>query len=246
MRTRAKLEAAGLVAGPARTFEDQPFGSATGMPPKSYRDAQVSIRQYTGHVSLLICPSSCLYHAINILLNRAKLKLSREPKLASVMAEHNPLIKCLSSATSIVTLFSLYKRTFGEGHVVLSLAYSVYTAASIFLLEIQAIGHVAPITLERLSICIGALDRLRQTNPGTTTMSLPVKLTNHSSHCNCLKAHRKRAGDTGYTYPRFSAFSTDDQRNESANCDTTLATIANGRLLGLGIHYRYASAESVE
>lgn len=82
------------------------------------------------------------------------------------MAEHNPLIHCISSATSIVALFDLYKRTFGEGHVVLSLAYSVYTAASIFLLELQAIGHTAPNTLERLSFCVGVLERLRHTNPG--------------------------------------------------------------------------------
>ena len=110
---------------------------------------------------------SCLYHTINILLNRAMLKLSREPELASAMAEYNPLIQCISSATSIVALFDLYNRTFGDGHVVLSLAYSVYTAASIFLLEVQALGHAASSTLERLLFCLGALEMLRNTNPGT-------------------------------------------------------------------------------
>ncbi|USP76410.1 SwnK [Curvularia clavata] len=106
------------------------------------------------------CPPShivtlnCLYHTINILLNRAKLKLSRESGLASAMADRNPLIHCVSSATSIIALFDLYKHTFGEGHIILSLAYSVYTAASIFLLELKAIGHSAPNTLERLNFCI--------------------------------------------------------------------------------------------
>jgi hypothetical protein len=94
------------------------------------------------------------------------LKLSREPELASAMAEYNPLIQCISSATSIVALFDLYNRTFGDGHVVLSLAYSVYTAASIFLLEIQALGHAAPSTLERLLFCLSALEQLQNTNPG--------------------------------------------------------------------------------
>jgi hypothetical protein len=94
------------------------------------------------------------------------LKLSREPELANAMAEHNPLIQCISSATSIVALFDLYNRTFGDGHVVLSLAYSVYTAASIFLLEIQALGHAASSTLERLLYCLGALEQLQNTNPG--------------------------------------------------------------------------------
>jgi len=109
---------------------------------------------------------SCLYHTINILLNRGLLKLSRNTKLANTASEHNPLIQCISSATSIVALYDLYTRTFGTGHVVLSLAYSVYTAASIFLLEVQAIGHAAPTTLERLSICLDALQRLQSTNPG--------------------------------------------------------------------------------
>lgn len=120
---------------------------------------------------ILVNKSSCLFHTINILTNRAKLKLSREPDLAGQTAEDNPLVQCMSSATSIITLFDLYKRAFGDGHVVLSLAYSVYTAASIFLLEVQALGHAAPSTLERLAFCVGALDRLRVTSPGTSTHS---------------------------------------------------------------------------
>ncbi|KAF2035434.1 hypothetical protein EK21DRAFT_96677 [Setomelanomma holmii] len=121
------------------------------------------------------CPPShiitlnCLYHTINILLNRAKLKLSREPHLAARIAEHNPIIQCISSATSIVALFDLYNNAFGEGHVVLALAYSVYTAASIFLLEIQALSHAAPSTLERLAPCVSTLERLRETSPVLST-----------------------------------------------------------------------------
>ena len=48
----------------------------------------------------------------------------------------------------------------------MALAYSMYTAASIFLLEIQAVGHGAPSTLERLSLCVHTLERLRKTSPG--------------------------------------------------------------------------------
>jgi hypothetical protein len=111
--------------------------------------------------------NSCLYHTINILLHRAKLKLGREPHLGAAAGEHNPLIQCISSANSIVALFELYNRTFGEGHVVLALAYSMYTATSIFLLEVQAVGHAAANTLERLSLCVATLERLRKTSPGT-------------------------------------------------------------------------------
>ena len=109
---------------------------------------------------------SCLYHTVNILLHRAILKLGREPGLSYATAGSNPLIQCVCSATSIVTLFDFFCRSFGDGHIVLCLAYSVYTAASIFLLEIQAMGWAAPSTLERLSFCIEALKRVEKTNPG--------------------------------------------------------------------------------
>ena len=72
----------------------------------------------------------------------------------------------MSSATSIVSLYDLYRRTFGDGHVVLSLAYSVYTAASIFLLEIQALKCAVPSTLDKLRHCISALERVKASNPG--------------------------------------------------------------------------------
>jgi hypothetical protein len=128
---------------------------------------------------------SCLYHTINILLHRAKLKLSREPQTGTTTtAEHNPLIQCISSANSIVALFELYNRTFGEGHVVLALAYSLYTAASIFLLEVQAIGHAAANTLERLSLCVATLERLCKTSP---VLSTALKVISRELEALCIQ-----------------------------------------------------------
>jgi hypothetical protein len=75
----------------------------------------------------------------------------------------------MASATSILSLFDLYRRTFGDNHVVLSLAYSIYTAASIFLLEIQALKYAAPGTLDKLKFCIFALERIKGSNPVITT-----------------------------------------------------------------------------
>lgn len=150
------------------------------MSSKSHSDLKVSFQYANMFGSLLSTFVSCLYHTINILLNRAKLKLGREPDSATASTEHNPLIQCISSATSIVTLFGLYRRTFGEGHVVLALAYSVYTATSIFLLEVQAVGHAAPSTLERLSLCVGTLERLQKTNPGTSTNSIQALNADYS------------------------------------------------------------------
>lgn len=75
----------------------------------------------------------------------------------------------MASATSILSLFDLYRRTFGDAHVVLSLSYSIYTAASIFLLEIQALKYAAPGTVEKLKFCIFALERVKVSNPVITT-----------------------------------------------------------------------------
>jgi hypothetical protein len=75
----------------------------------------------------------------------------------------------MASATSILALFDLYRRTFGDSHVVLSLAYSIYTASSIFLLEIQALKYAAPGTLDKLKFCIFALERVKAANPVIAT-----------------------------------------------------------------------------
>ncbi|THC89454.1 hypothetical protein EYZ11_011096 [Aspergillus tanneri] len=108
---------------------------------------------------------NCLYHTINILLHRPILcsKTTRESY------DKSHLVQCITSATSILSLFDLYRRTFGDSHVVLSLAYSVYTAASIFLLEIQALKYAAPGTLDKLKFCIFALERVKVSNPVITT-----------------------------------------------------------------------------
>ncbi|RDW90211.1 putative C6 transcription factor [Aspergillus mulundensis] len=108
---------------------------------------------------------NCLYHTINILTHRPILcsKWSREAY------DKSHLVHCMTSATAILSIFSMYRRTFGESHIVLSIAYSVYTAASIFLLEIQALKHAAPGTLDKLKICIFALEGVRVSSPVITT-----------------------------------------------------------------------------
>ncbi|EIT82978.1 fungal-specific transcription factor domain-containing protein [Aspergillus flavus] len=106
-----------------------------------------------------------LYHTINILLHRPILcsKTNRESY------DKSHLVQCMTSATAILSLFDLYRRTFGDAHVVLSLSYSVYTAASIFLLEIQALKYAAPGTLDKLKFCIFALERVKVSNPVIST-----------------------------------------------------------------------------
>ncbi|THX57104.1 hypothetical protein D6D06_03902, partial [Aureobasidium pullulans] len=116
---------------------------------------------------------NCLYHTINILLHRTLLRLSSSNRAPSdINIDQNPLIQCISSAASIIALFDLFVRTFGDGHVVLSLAYSLYTATSILLLELQANPrNPQRYTMERLSYCLSALERVKKTNPVIATAS---------------------------------------------------------------------------
>lgn len=113
--------------------------------------------------------TSCLYHTINILLHRPILCSRALLKTRQEAYDKSHLVQCMASATTILSLFDLYRRTFGDNHVVLSLAYSIYTAASIFLLEIQALKYAAPGTLSKLKFCIFALERVKTSNPVITT-----------------------------------------------------------------------------
>lgn len=96
----------------------------------------------------------------------------------------NHLVQCLSSATSIISLYDLFRRTFGDSHVVLSLAYSLYTASSIFLLEIQALKYASASTLEKLRYCIIALERVRSANPGMNSSIGLIKLNKRTFSVN--------------------------------------------------------------
>ncbi|KAJ5091310.1 Transcription factor [Penicillium alfredii] len=117
------------------------------------------------HIMIL----NCLYHTINILLHRPILCSRELLKSRQETYDKSHLVQCLASATTILSLFDLYRRTFGDNHVVLSLAYSIYTAGSIFLLEIQALKYAAPGTLDKLKFCIFALERVKLANPVITT-----------------------------------------------------------------------------
>ncbi|KAL4949010.1 fungal-specific transcription factor domain-containing protein [Aspergillus filifer] len=109
---------------------------------------------------------NCVYHTINILIHRPALcsKWTREAY------DESHLVHCMTSATAILSIYGMYRRTFGDSHVVLSMAYSVYTAASIFLLEIQALKHAAPGTLDKLKMCIFALQQVTVSSPVINTV----------------------------------------------------------------------------
>jgi hypothetical protein len=80
---------------------------------------------------------NCLFHTFKILLYRLMLFASTASPRTLAPETRNPG-ECITSATSIVAIYDLFCRTFSNRRVVLALAYSLYTAASIFLLQFQA------------------------------------------------------------------------------------------------------------
>ncbi|KAG5933606.1 hypothetical protein E4U53_000936 [Claviceps sorghi] len=107
---------------------------------------------------------NCLYHAFKILLYRPMLtgRGRREVESTSPIQRH--LVESVTSATSIITIFDLFCRTYTMNFCVLALAYCVYIASSIFLLQVQASpeDHQA---MRKLTYCIQCLQQLRQISP---------------------------------------------------------------------------------
>lgn len=108
---------------------------------------------------------NCLFHTFKILLYRPMLVKRPDPLTGRDTPDPAHFKECLSSASSIIAIFDLFCRTFGSSRVVLSIAYSVYTAASVFLLQIQGSSAPEGYTLESMQFCVQALDRVKVSSP---------------------------------------------------------------------------------
>lgn len=145
---------------------------------------------------------NCLYQTFKILLYRPMLSKRMAGIEGLHMVPPTRWLECVNSATAIIAIFELFCRTFGYRRCVLSLSYSVYIAASIFLLQVQA-NTEDSLAFQRLKFCIFALDRVKLVNPvvasalGLITAELArlgIKIlipppTSHSSDPN-YPAHR--------------------------------------------------------
>ncbi|KAF4124972.1 Fungal trans [Geosmithia morbida] len=114
---------------------------------------------------------NCLYHTFKILLYRPFLTRSSHPSSRPLIKEepeappvHNYLVQCVTSATSIIAMFNLFSRTFGTNYCVLSLSYSLYIAATIYLLQVQAFPNDQQ-ALMRLDYCLRALGEIKVYTP---------------------------------------------------------------------------------
>ncbi|PHH92546.1 hypothetical protein CDD83_6944 [Cordyceps sp. RAO-2017] len=109
---------------------------------------------------------NCLYHTFKILMYRPMLtgrgKRNDDDDGTSPAKSH--LVECVTSATAIITIFDLFCRTFTMNYCVLSLAYSVYTAASVFLLQVQASPGEQQ-ALRKLEYCCQCLSQVKTMSP---------------------------------------------------------------------------------
>jgi hypothetical protein len=69
---------------------------------------------------------SCLYHTVVILLQRSASNTSAHPSPTS-----------LAAAREIVAVSRMQSRSFGQFQFVLSHAYCIYTATSVYMLELK-------------------------------------------------------------------------------------------------------------
>lgn len=138
--------------------------------------------------------NSCLYHTFRILLFRPMLTRRGKPEGTTSTQKHGYLVECVTSATSIISIFDLFCRTFSMNYCVLSLAYSVYIAASVFLLQVQAAPDDQQ-AMSRLSFCIQGLQQVKTFSPGETNSNFCrlVSLLTYSSHWQCPESPHEGA-----------------------------------------------------
>ncbi|PHH80873.1 hypothetical protein CDD82_1453 [Ophiocordyceps australis] len=111
---------------------------------------------------------NCLYHTFKILLYRPMLtgraKRSDDrgngPSLAKAF-----LVEMVTSATAVITIFDLFCRTYSIKYCILSMAYSVYIAASVFLLQVQASPGGDQPAMMKLEYCIQCLSQMKNISP---------------------------------------------------------------------------------
>ncbi|KAF9871318.1 hypothetical protein CkaCkLH20_11239 [Colletotrichum karsti] len=106
---------------------------------------------------------NALYRTFKILLYRPM--LSQRGRVGeNLQLVQRYLVECVTTATSIVAIFDLFCQSFGISHCVLSLSYSVYIAASIFLLQVQSSVEDTQ-ALHRLQYCVRILASVKRINP---------------------------------------------------------------------------------
>ena len=142
---------------------------------------------------------------MNILLHRPLLARQSSPH-----TDRAAIVECLSSASAITIIFGSFSLTYGHGYSIMTLSYSIYVAASIFLLQIRATQPPEPKMVERLQFCIEALESVSSVNAGASMLDTSTHNTtdgsNSASASTADHLHRATAVRVELHCPQTSLF----------------------------------------
>ncbi|KAM3455299.1 hypothetical protein MY3296_002487 [Beauveria thailandica] len=108
--------------------------------------------------------SNCIFHTYKILLYRPMLTRQYVTDIDGQLPWNTYLINCVTSATATIAIFDLFARTYSIKYCALSISYSMYIAASVFLLQVQAMPSDSQ-AIRRLDYCLHMLHRVMVFNP---------------------------------------------------------------------------------
>ncbi len=108
--------------------------------------------------------TSCIFHTYKILLYRPMLTRQYDTGIDGQLPWNTYLINCVTSATATIAIFDLFARTYSIKYCALSISYSMYIAASVFLLQVQAMPSDFQ-AIRRLDYCLHMLHRVMVFNP---------------------------------------------------------------------------------
>ncbi|OAR00814.1 hypothetical protein LLEC1_04203 [Akanthomyces lecanii] len=108
--------------------------------------------------------SNCVFHTYKILLYRPMLTRRYDTDIDGQLPWNTYLINCVTSATATIAIFDLFARTYSIKYCALSISYSMYIAASVFLLQVQAMPSDFQ-AIRRLDYCLHMLHRVMVFNP---------------------------------------------------------------------------------
>ncbi|EJP65812.1 fungal specific transcription factor [Beauveria bassiana ARSEF 2860] len=108
--------------------------------------------------------SNCIFHTYKILLYRPMLTRQYVTDFDGQLPWNTYLINCVTSATATIAIFDLFARTYSIKYCALSISYSMYIAASVFLLQVQAMPSDSQ-AMRRLDYCLHMLHRVMVFNP---------------------------------------------------------------------------------
>lgn len=120
------------------------------------------------HACSDIC-NSCLYHTANILVHRSM--IDEQSVVLDNVSSAEALSTCLYSGSNICVILNLFFKSFGDGHCTMALAYSIYTAALIFLQRLDNNQPMEAAGQRGLEYCLTVLGDISTVHPGKLSSS---------------------------------------------------------------------------